>query len=57
MKKVDPKQYNKPLGAAAYAAMAEVEGLRLSAEGKQRLEKTKHMSPEQRRRGVARLYG
>lgn len=56
MKKADPKQYNKPLGAKAYAAMAEVEGLRLSAEGKRRLEKTKHMSPEQRRAEVLRAY-
>ncbi len=56
MKKVDPKHYNKPLGAKAYAAIAEVEGLRLSAEGRRRLERTKHLSQDERRAEVLRAY-
>ncbi len=56
MKKSDPKNYNKPLGAKAYAAIAEVEGLRLSPEGRRRLESTKHLSQDERRAEVLRAY-
>lgn len=56
MKKSDSKHYTKPLGAKAYAAIAEVEGLRLSAEGRRRLERTKHLSQDERRAEVLRAY-
>lgn len=56
MGKSDGKRYNKPLGAKAYAAIAEVEGLRLSKAGRLRLEKTKGLSQDQRRAEVLRAY-
>lgn len=56
MSKSDPKSYNRPLGAKAYAAIAEVEGLRLSDAGRKRLQKTKGLSQDERRAEVLRAY-
>lgn len=56
MSKSDRDEYDRPLGAKAYASMAEVEGLRLSKEGKRRLERTKGMPQAKRRAEVIRAY-
>lgn len=45
------------LGGKAYASMAKVEGLKLSKQSAERLERTKGMSPEKRRSEVLRAYG
>lgn len=50
------KRYNQSLGAKAYAAIAKVEGLSLSASSTKRLSQTKHLPPEQRRAEVLRAY-
>ncbi|MBS0384638.1 MAG: hypothetical protein JSS00_04735 [Proteobacteria bacterium] len=56
MNKSNPGKSNRSLGAKAYAAMAEVEGLRLSKEGAARLARTKGMSPAKRRATVLAAY-
>jgi hypothetical protein len=44
------------LGRKTFAAITAVEGLKLSAAGEQRLEKTVELSPDQRRAEVIRAY-
>lgn len=56
MKKCDPKRYNTALGADAYAAIALVDGLRLTAESARRLERTQHLPLDERRAEVLRAY-
>jgi hypothetical protein len=56
MSKSDSKSYNRPLGAKAYAAISEVEGVRLSDAGRKRLSGTKHLSQDERRAEVLRAY-
>ncbi len=56
MKKSHPKNYNKPLGAEAYAAIALVDGLRLTEESTRRLERTQHLPQDERRAEVLRVY-
>jgi len=56
MKKSHPKSYNKPLGAEAYAAIALVDGLRLTEESTRRLRHTQHLSQDERRAEVLRVY-
>lgn len=57
MSKSSRTGYDRPLGAKAYAAMAKVEGLKLSKSSSERLERTKGMSPDKRRAEVLRAYG
>lgn len=56
MSKSNSKRYNRPLGAKAYAAIAEVEGVRLSDAGRRRLAGSKHLSQDERRAEVLRAY-
>lgn len=56
-KSTRPPAGSRALGAKAYAAMAKVEGLRLSKESSDRLERTKGLSPEKRRAAVLAAYG
>jgi len=56
MSKRDSKTYNRPLGAKAYAAIAEVEGVRLTEAGRKRLAKTKNLPQEGRRAEILRAY-
>lgn len=48
---------DRTLGTDTYASMAKVEGLKLSRESAERLERTKGLSPEKRRAEVLRAYG
>lgn len=57
MSKSNRGSADRTLGGKAYAAMAKVEGLRLSNESASRLESTKGMSPKKRRAEVLRAYG
>ncbi len=57
MSKSGRTDYDRPLGAKAYASMAQVEGLRLSKASSARLEETKGMSQDQRRAEILRAYG
>jgi hypothetical protein len=52
----DRRRYDRPLGAKAYASMAEVEGLRLNKESSKRLERSKGMTQAKRRAEVVRAY-
>lgn len=56
MSKSDRARYDRPLGAKAYASMAEVEGLRLGEESSKRLKRTKGLSQAKRRAEVLRAY-
>lgn len=56
MSRSDRARYDRPLGAKAYASMAEVEGLRLSTDSSKRLARTKGMSQAKRRAEVVGAY-